>query len=51
MEEVVPKIEIRPFMESYLYQERFPLISVEEDGNGTFILKQEDAGATESSRK
>lgn len=41
VEEVVPEKEIRSFLESYLYQERFPLISVDENQNGTFILRQE----------
>lgn len=41
VEEMVPNITVRSFMESYLYQERFPLITVEQKGNGTFILTQQ----------
>lgn len=41
VEEVVPGISIRSFMESYLYQERFPLITVEETTAGTYILRQQ----------
>lgn len=49
VEEVVPHIEIRPFMEGYLYQERFPLITVEQNANGTFVLRQKQAGEVNSS--
>lgn len=40
VEEVVPNKEIRTFMESYLYQKTFPLITVDEESNGTYILRQ-----------
>lgn len=43
VEEMVPNITIRSFMESYLYQERFPLITVDLKDNDTYILRQQVA--------
>lgn len=40
VEEVVPNIDIRSFMESYLYQEAYPLITVDEESKGTYVLRQ-----------
>lgn len=40
LEEVVPNIDVRSFMESYLYQKAYPLITIDEESNGTYILRQ-----------
>ncbi|KAJ8937128.1 hypothetical protein NQ318_000623, partial [Aromia moschata] len=45
IEDVVPEMNLRDFIESYVYQNRFPLIHVE-SGNGTFILKQQVCATT-----
>lgn len=41
VEEIIPNMtEVRSFMESYLYQKGFPLITVDEKPNGTYVLRQ-----------
>lgn len=46
IEEIVPNMELRNFIESYLYQTRFPLINVI-GSDGRYVLKQQ-AGLTNS---
>ncbi|KAG5884358.1 hypothetical protein JTB14_030797 [Gonioctena quinquepunctata] len=40
VEEIVPDVNIRSFLESFLYQNKFPVVEVKNFENGTYILKQ-----------
>nr|XP_023025406.1 glutamyl aminopeptidase-like [Leptinotarsa decemlineata] len=40
VEEMSPEVNVRSFMESYLYQSKFPIIIVTTLENGTYVLKQ-----------
>lgn len=42
--EEVSQMNLRPFLESYLYQNTVPLINVEKGDDGTYILTQRSSG-------
>lgn len=47
--EEVSKMNLRPFLESYLYQNTVPMLIAEKGDNGTYILKQKSSSNFDNS--